>query len=574
MSRPVSSRRNFLRQAGSSVLLGVAGVGSAGDGARVPDPANPLFLHGVASGDPLSDRVILWTRVSVEAAVEVGWAVALDADMRKVVASGSARAVAERDFTVKVDVSGLLPGQTYFYRFLADGIESPVGRTRTLPAAGVEQVRLAVFSCANYPAGYFHAYADAALRDDIDAAVHLGDYIYEYERTGYACGKAAALGRLSEPPCALMALDDYRTRYAQYRGDRDLQALHAAVPMIAVWDDHEFADDTWRDGAAGHEETPAHPFAARKAAAIQAYHEWMPIRSSSPDQLDHIYRSFDFGQLLSLHMLDTRLVGRDKQLDMADFCDAKGRFDAGAYHQALASPARSMMGQDQLQWLEQQCAASSARWQVLGQQVLMAPMEFPLPVACGELSVEEYATLKEVERAVPERLSAAERAQLCAPSLPCYLDSWDGYPHTRAQVFDIMRRQRKNLVVLAGDSHNAWASNLHDARGQLCGVEFAVPSVSSPGLECRYPDTPAPEVARMYQQAVPSVFYAQTSKRGYLLLTATDTEVRADWRFVSTVEDRNYQAVFGRSLRTFAGPGRQGLQDCASLPCNSPASLL
>ncbi len=557
-------RRRFLRRLGQSALLaGASGCRTTGAGDTLP----ATFLHGVASGDPLQERVILWTRASPlapgVAELTVDWAVASDAAMRHIVASGTETTGPARDFTVKVDATGLQAGRSYYYRFSAGGVHSPIGRTRTLPREDVRQVRLAVFSCANYPAGYFNVYADCATRDDIDCALHLGDYLYEYDRNGYACGNAKALGRLSEPSNELVVLADYRRRYAQYRLDTDLQALHARLPFITVWDDHEFADDAWQGGAGEHDSKRYGPFSARKQAAMQAYHEWMPIRAPEPARLERVYRSFDFGRLVSLHMLDTRLIGRDRQLDMAHYENKQGVVDGERLRRDCAAPARQMMGKEQMAWLERSVAASTAAWQIVGQQVLMARMEYPQPVACGEMSCSEYSELMALARDRPDTLSATQRAALACPTLPCYLDSWDGYGAERERVFAIMQRHRKNLVVLAGDTHNAWASDLLDQHGQQVGVEFATASVSSPGIEGAYRDRDPQDVAQMMEQLIAPLYYAQTSRRGYMVVTATLGEVRCDWRFVDTVHQRQYQATTERSLRTLAGPGQRRIVEVA-----------
>ena len=555
-------RRRFMRQVCGGALLGATGAGVAGCGssAAAPTPNPELdFLHGVASGDPLADRIMLWTRVTPRRAdagdVVVEWQLATDAGMRQLVGGGSVSTGAAQDYTVKVDAGGLLPGHVYFYRFAAAGRKSSLGRTKTLPGADARQVRLAVFSCSNYPAGYFNVYLDAARQNGLDAALHIGDYIYEYDSAGYACDDAVALGRVSVPPDMLMALDDYRRRYAQYRGDPDLQALHASLPFITVWDDHEFADDAWRNGSVDHVDAEDGPFSLRKAAAVRAYHEWLPIRPPEPNNPERIYRSFDFGKLVSLHMLDTRLIARDQQLLMASYYAEDGHFDADKFRRDIDSPRRQMMGQTQIDWLEGQVAASRARWQILGQQVLMARMEYPAPVALGQIGSVDYVALKTRARAEPASLSEKEKACLAAPTLPCYLDSWDGYQNDREQLFALMQKHRKNLVVLAGDTHNAWASDLRDRAGRQVGVEFAGASVSSPGMECSHPGQAPEQVARMMEQLIEPLYYAQTSKRGYMIITAAEDEVRCDWRFVDTVHSRQFSAATERSLRTLAGPG-------------------
>jgi alkaline phosphatase D len=577
-------RRGFIRQMASTAMLGVgvdigisaaAGAGlagctstAAGNVAGSGDGAAVSFQHGVASGDPLSDRVILWTRVTPRHVDEAGdiavrWQMATDPAMRTVVANGGLSTSAQRDFTVKVDAAGLLPGHVYYYQFTVDGVKSAVGRTKTLPRGDARQARLAVFSCSNYPSGYFNVYADAARQDDIDAALHIGDYIYEYESTGYACGNAEALGRVSEPRELLLRLDDYRRRYAQYRTDPDLQAVHAAMPFIVVWDDHEFADDTWRDGSAEHKSSEYGPFTLRKLAAMTAYHEWLPIREPDPAAPEKIYRSFDFGGIVSLHMLDTRLIGRDQQLMMSSYYDANKRFDVEKYKHDVCSPRRQMMGREQMDWLEKQVSASGARWQMLGQQVLMARMEYPTAVAMGECNCTDYSALKKRAASDPSCVTAKERRWLSAPTLPCYMDSWDGYQNDREQVFAMMQRHRKNMVVLAGDTHNAWASDLHDAQGRQVGVEFATASVSSPGMEGAYPDRDPEDVASMMVDLIEPLYYAQTSKRGYMIVTASHEQVRCDWRFVDTVFKHEYTAATERSLRTLPGPGNRKIEECA-----------
>ncbi|MYM85328.1 alkaline phosphatase [Duganella sp. FT50W] len=560
-------RRTFIRQmAASGALLGVAGL-SGCTASGVAEEVAPGFRHGVASGDPLADRVILWTRVTPahdgEGDVAVRWQLATDAAMRQVIAHGSVVTSAQRDYTVKVDAAGLLPGHVYYYQFAVDGGDkSVVGRTKTLARGDAKQVRLAVFSCSNYPAGYFNVYADAARQDNIDAALHIGDYIYEYESTGYACGQAEALGRVSEPREVLLRLEDYRRRYAQYRADPDLQAVHAAMPFIVVWDDHEFADDTWRDGSVDHKTSQYGPFELRKHAALTAYHEWMPIRVPDASAPDKIYRSFDFGGIVSLHMLDTRLIGRDQQLMLSSYYDEHRRFDVEKYKHDVCSPRRQMMGHEQMAWLEEQVSRSTARWQMLGQQVLMARMEYPTAVVMGECSPTNYCALKKRAEADPSCVNEKEQRWLSAQTLPCYLDSWDGYQADREQVFAMMRKHRKNLVVLAGDTHNAWASDLRDAEGRQAGVEFATASVSSPGMEGGYPGRDPDDVAAMMVDLIEPLYYAQTSKRGYMIVTASHEQVRCDWRFVDTVFQHEFTAATERSLRVLPGPGNRRIEEC------------
>ncbi|MFM9435032.1 alkaline phosphatase D [Janthinobacterium sp. CG_23.3] len=555
MSTP-HSRRQFIR----GFALGTAAVSLAACGGGNGATFSASFAHGVASGDPQADRVIIWTRATPSELrdFEVRWEVASDEQFAGVVKSGSVNTGAARDFTVKVDVTGLGAGSVYFYRFWVGDSRSPTGRTKTLPSGKVEQVKLAVFTCSNYPAGYFNVYAEAARLNDIDAAVHLGDYIYEYPRDGYASKDAAALKREVEPKNQIVTLTDYRSRYAQYRGDADLQALHAKLPFIAVWDDHEFANDTWTGGAENHNPATEGPFSARRGAALQAYHEWMPIRLPDAARPDRIYRSFDFGALVSLHMLDTRVIGRDKQLSYSDYTGAAG-FDAARFGADMADPGRQLMGAEQTAWLQQQMRASTATWQILGQQVLMARMHIPAPLALQQIGFGDYLALAGKAQQDPASLTPAQRLMLAQPSVPYNLDAWDGYGAARETVLGMARAMDKNLITLAGDTHNSWASDLADMHGKAVGVEFGVTSVTSPGFEYIFPNESPATVAAGLEQVIGPLVYAETEHRGFMIVTATQSQAWAEWRYVSTVKSQTYTALPGKTLRTLPGAANRKL---------------
>jgi len=546
-------RRDFLGGMGSVAVAGSAGL--LGLPARA---ASYAFAHGVASGDPLADRLIIWTRITAsgDANPRLFWELSTDAGFGRIVRSGLASTSAARDFTLKVDVTGLQPGTLYFYRFTCGGQRSPVGRARTLPVGEVARVRLAVFSCSNYPAGLFHAYAEAARMGELDAALHLGDFIYEYDRSGYASANAAALGRQVLPDRECIALADYRQRYAQYRSDPDLQALSAALPLIAVWDDHEVANNTYLGGAANHTEGSEGSFADRQAAALRAYHEWLPTRLPDPAEPARIYRSFDWGRLLSLHMLETRLLARSKQLAHTSYLKPEG-LDGAALEAAVNDPARQLLGRTQLDWLKNQMAASPATWQVLGQQVRMAETRLPAPIALGQISFNGHAALQ-ARAAAGQTLSRSERYLLAQPWVPDNLDAWDGYGAERAELLAAALQLDRNLVSLAGDTHNAWADELRDAAGRAAGVEFATPGVSSPGLETsRLTDTPA-QMEQWFLANCPGLRYAETEHRGFMVLTATPGSCRADWHFLSGVESRDYRRWLGASWQVL--PGQRRLQ--------------
>ncbi len=577
--RTPSQRRRFLRHfamggiaasAGSLLPLRAMAHGFEADAlysdeqralAHFPHRHKISFEHGVASGDPLARKVIIWTRVTSERGgiVPVKWEMALDAAFRRVVRAGIALTDGRKDHTVKVDVSGLKPDTVYHYRFAVGHTVSPAGRTRTLPVGSVTQVKLAVFTCSNFPAGYFHAYREAAKLDGIHAAVHLGDYIYEYGRDGYASNDAAELGREVLPAGELLTLDDYRQRYAQYHTDADLQAVHAAMPFINVWDDHEIANDTWKDGAENHDLASEGDFTVRRAAALQAFHEWLPIRTPDPRRPQQINRSFAFGNLLALHMLDTRVVARDQQMEYANYFGSDGSFDVQRFAADLADTDRQLLGAEQLLWLQEQFAASGATWQMLGQQVLMGRMNIPAPLVLGQISFSAYSALVYKAQTAPATLTAQEQFILAQPAIPYNLDAWDGYAMARETVLAMARGLNKNLVVLAGDTHNAWASDLEDFQGNAVGVEFAVASVSSPGLEEYFPSENPLAVAAGLESIIGPLKYANTGDRGYMVVTATPGECRADWHYVSTVKAEDYTAAVGKSLRTLPGAANRRL---------------
>jgi alkaline phosphatase D len=556
-----NSRRKFIRNFSlGTVAVSALPLAACGGDGGPNTTVQVSYAHGVASGDPLADRVVLWTRITSSSTddVEVGWSIAEDSAFTKVVNSGVVTTGAAKDYTVKVDATGLAPNRNYYYRFRAHEVDSPVGRTKTLPTGSVTQARFAVFSCSNYPAGYFNVYAEAAKLDDVDVALHLGDYIYEYAASGYASSEAAAMGRTSQPANEIITLSDYRRRYQQYRSDADLQAVHARLPFITVWDDHELANDTWREGAENHDPATEGLFLARKQMAIQAYHEWMPTRVADAAKPDRIYRSFDFGNLLSLHMLDTRVIGRDKQLAYAGYVNADKSFNTAGFTADVGNPQRQLMGAEQVNWLQGQMSKSTATWQMLGQQVLMARMNLPAPMVLAG-AYTSYLALAVKARNNPGSLTPAEQAQLAGPTVPYNLDAWDGYQAARETVLNMAKAMNKNLVVLAGDTHNAWASDLADLNGNAVGVEFGVPSVSSPGFESYFPTVDPTIVAAGMEQLIGPLVYAETASRGFTVVTVTPTETRAEYRYVSTIKSKTYTATTGKVLRTLPGAANRKL---------------
>jgi alkaline phosphatase D len=449
------------------------------------------FAHGVASGDPLPDAVVLWTRITPEDAamsLALRWEVATDSEFREVVASGTLVTDAARDFTAKVDAQGLEAGAQYFYRFWAGELSSPIGRTRTAPRGSVERLRFGVAACSSYAHGYFHGYRSLSARTDLDAVIHLGDYLYEYGTSEY--GKV----RSYEPEHEITSLQDYRTRHAQYRRDPDLQALHQALPMIAVWDDHEVANDAWIDGAQNHSPDREGDFQQRKAAAVQAYDEWMPVRTSG-------YRTFAYGDLVDLIMLDTRNAGRDRQLKAAD--------------PSLNDPARTLLGVEQEAWLADTLRDARAHWRLIGQQVMVSPF-----------------------------------------ALGANMDSWEGYPAARARFLQQLAAAEGDSVVLTGDVHSSWAMSLLDAQGEPVAAELVTPGITSPLLNQREAEQREPEVL-----AQPHVQYAQLWKRGYMLLDVDRARVRATWYHYAAVEQPEpVEASVGATAVAYYGERRVQLE--------------
>lgn len=590
------SRRDFLKisAAAASTLLISTGISGCTPGDDTIDPIVYAvdFKHGVASGDPLSDKVIIWTRITHNDttktnALSVDFEVATDENFTTLVHSGTYTATQESDFTVKVDAQNLTAGTKYYYRFKSNGKTSATGVAKTLPS-NPSQVKMAVFSCSNYPNGFFNAYTEAAKIADLDVTLHLGDYIYEYgtyenddfetKKLSYATENAVAMGRAlpenNNTEC--IALEDYRRRYALYHTDAGSQAIHALCPMIVVWDDHEIANDTYKDGAKNHDATEG-DFATRTTAALQAYFEWLPIRPVSNQK--EIYRTFNFGSLVSLHMLETRIFGRNKQLSYSDYYNSSGNFNATAFTTDLTSPTRTMLGSSQLAWLQNQLGTSTATWQVLGQQVLMGKMSLPAelltpigmlenPAAYGKTTealvtqintlISQLTTLK-VTKLSGGTLTAEEEARL-ATALPYNLDAWDGYYVERETILGTSKAYGKNLVVLAGDTHNGWASNLKDVGGSVVGVEFATPSITSPGLE-QYVGLPDATTSAQFEAAlqllIDDLVYANTFNRGFLTVTFTADNVTAEWTYVSAYNSTTYTIDTARTKTITHAKGSQ-----------------
>lgn len=527
-------------------------VGTLGLGAlAVPGTAQMMaargFTHNVASGEPRADAVMLWTRyVPAGGAGRLDWQVSETEDFARIAAGGSVTAEAEHDYCVKPVAGGLAPGQRYFYRFVdAGGRFSPVGRTRTLPEGPTERFRLGVFSCSNLPFGWFNAYAHAAARDDIDLMIHLGDYLYEYERGKYPTAEQALAGRLIEPAGEILQLADYRLRFAAYRADPDLQRLHQMFPMVMMWDDHEITNDAWQNGAENHQPNEG-DWAVRKATAERVYREWMPVT-------DDAWESYEIGDLATIFRPETRVTGRSEQLDLS--AALAGQRDLGAAMVAFRDgpwqdSARSMLGAEQERWLGEGFARSTRagkKWQVLAQQVIMGSVRL----------APDLATMLRPEATAQVRQSVTAGVAASRAGLPFNLDMWDGYPAARQRLLRSALDANANLVVLAGDSHNAWAFDL-DLESTPAGVEFAGQSVTSPGYESYMTWVTPAELERVTIAANPQLKWANFSRRGYLTVELTPERATGEWLFMDTIRERSTALAGRHAMSVVHGANRLG----------------
>jgi len=514
-------------------LLGLLAAGSAVPPAANAGAAPVAFLHGVASGDPLADRVVLWTRVTTDAPVQVDWRIWPWGQARPARPTGRVTADADRDFTVKIDAAGLQPGRDYAFDFAVGDVVSATGRCRSLPVGATEEVVVAVASCQLHPGGLFNAYAAMAEMERLDAVVHLGDYIYEYGAGpgDYGMTTGAALSRIPQPPHEIVTLADYRLRHAQYKSDPDLQAAHARAAFICVWDDHEVTNDGWLNGAENHQPDTEGDWATRKAAAIRAYAEWMPIREPQGGLTDAIFRSFRFGDLMALHMVETRLTARAEQLDYArDVTVVDGAPDLAAFEAKRNDPSRDLLGEPQRAWLSESLAQHrDAAWQVIGNQVVMARVAGPDVTA-----VASPAQIDAALAGLPAEVAAGLRQiiPLFKDGLPFNLDSWDGYPVARERLYAQFAEAGVQPIVLAGDSHAFWVNELKDASGARRGAEFGTSSISSPSPGDAVGAIP---LGPLLDQANPEVVHCDQKAKGFLTLTVTRNAATAELMSVSTI---------------------------------------
>lgn len=472
----------------------------------------------------MPDAVVLWTRVTpteqalpgsgIGPAVAVRWEVALDDGFTRVARSGTAVTNVDRDHTVKVDATGLQPATDYFYRFAVGDEASPVGRTRTAPAPSntPKRLRFGVVSCANWQAGWFSAYRHLAERGDLDAVIHLGDYLYEYEPGMYSYGHRNEDIRRHDPPREIVSLRDYRRRHAQYKTDPDLQALHAAVPFIVTWDDHEVADGSWAHGAFEHQPGREGPYDRRVRAAQRAYDEWMPVRISGtaePGDGSKIYRRLQFGQLVDLSMLDLRSY-RSKRVAADD--------------PAIGEPRRTIAGGHQLPWLAANLATSPCRWKLIGNPVMVTPVRLPPRPAAQEFALRQVVSFTPLRSAAPNT------------------DAWDGYPSDRRRLLDRVEAEgTKDVVFLTGDVHTAWANDVPGTGGVPVATELVCSSITSNNVDDfigARPRTVSLALEAAIQDENPHVRFVNLDDHGYCVLDVTAARIQMDWFAVDRRDPR------------------------------------
>ena len=496
---------------------------------------NFFFHHGVASGDPLEDRVILWTRVTPiqPGPLEVILEISESKEFSKVVFSHKLITSSLSDYTIKYDFLATKycnSDRGFFYRFKAGDAISEIGKSKTFPK-NTEKAKIGIFSCSNYPAGFFNAYQAAAEKNDLDLWLHLGDYLYEYPMGGYATDRAKKLGRIPNPLHEMITLSDYRKRHAQYKLDLGSQALHKSAPLIAVWDDHEFSNDAWKQGAENHSEDGSEgDFYARRSAAIKAYYEWMPIREQKNKR--KIFREFTIGKLIHLIMLDTRQYARDRQIQPKDYLGQSG-FNQAKFYNDLNSKNRNLLGFEQLSWVEKSISKSNAVWTILGQQVLMTKLQFP--------DLSKMMQAEDIPSFVKPYLKFLDLG------IPSNLDAWDGYPEERKKLYKLMKNAGKHFISLAGDTHNSWVSELQNHKHEKVGIELGTPSVTSPGIT----DLLNLNEGKFVESIIKinkELQWMDPSNRGFLSLEIQEDSILATFNYIKELDKINSKIKSSKSF--------------------------
>ncbi|MDI6628459.1 MAG: alkaline phosphatase D family protein [Rhodococcus sp. (in: high G+C Gram-positive bacteria)] len=524
------------------MAVAVAGVATTLPATAHAQGSDRGFLHGVASGDPLPDAIVLWTRITptpdatpgsgVGPQVSVTWRVARSSDMGDIVATGTLSTGPDSDHTVKVDVDGLSADTTYFYDFRTSDAASAVGTTHTAPAndADIDAMRFGVVSCSNWESGYFGAYRHLAARGDLDAIVHLGDYIYEYETGGFP-GRDGVI-RQHSPTHEIVTLADYRQRHGQYKSDPDLQAAHIGVPWICTWDDHESANDAYDTGAQNHTPGTEGDWSTRKANSEQAYYEWMPVRAAGTATNRHLYRRLRFGNLLELSMLDLRTYRSQQVLPFNG--------------PEVDSPNRTITGAEQMQWLTDGIVSSPTQWKIVGNPVMITPTLIP-PLD------------RDAARAVTSLLGIPEGG------LPYNADPWDGYTSDRRKLLGaIVDAGVDNTVFITGDIHSAWACEVpldaaQYATTEPAATELVVTSVSSANID-DLTRTPPHTLGRVAEEAFKAlnqhVKFVDLDSHGFGVFEVTRTAARMDHWFLTAKEDPQTGVYWGAGFTVDSGTQR------------------
>lgn len=543
----------------------------------IVNPQLKPFYHGVASGSPTAGSVVLWTRITpdtISGDIGVEYAVATDTLFQNVVQTGTATALEAKDFTIKVTISGLQPDAVYFYYFRALGANSLVGRARTSPTGPTDHLRFGVVSCSNYQSGYFNAYGHLATHNDLNAVLHLGDYIYEY-------GAGSSLpDRLHQPDYEVLTLADYRTRYSLYRLDPHLIRLHQQHTVISVWDDHESANDSYTNGAQNHQSDTEGQWEVRKAISKQVYFEWMPV-ADNPDQ--SVYRRVPYGDLCDLFMLDTRLEGRDMPPPHFDTPEP---------------PERRIISETQEDWLLDGLATSQARWKVLGNQVLFSTFNvgFAAGILDGTIDITNIDSIRQVEDA--------------------FIDNWESYPTQRNRIIDFLKNDSiQNTVIVTGDSHCSWAFDVtkeavkypvasafnipqpnlfNAATGEgydkttgngSYAVEFGVPSISSSNFDelvgvdraNQFEAVMGAPIAPFNIEYNPHLKYVDLDRHGYIILDLRPDTAQANFYYVENPLVPSLAAGFGQGACTVNNDNRVLVRTVPSAPKvvqDIPAPLL
>ncbi len=549
------TRRQALKTlAGSSLIPAATALpfGLLLEQALAEEKTQRTFLYGVASGDPTQSSVVLWTRLNDESvkgrSERVRWELATDPGFENVLQKGKVKSQRDSDFSVKVLVEDLEPGQTYYYRFEADDVYSEPGRTKTLPVGHLEKLGIALASCSNYPFGYFNAYDAMADDEQIDFVIHLGDYIYEYGTDSYGGETGKQLGRDHFPSHETVTLEDYRLRHAQYKSDLGSRRLHAAHPIIVIWDDHESANNPYVDGAQNHQPDEG-DWDQRRADSLQAYYEWMPIRDpAKPEARMALWRHFEFGDLATLTTLETRHTGRSKQIEYDDYLDGiQSREDRDAFvSEVLGDPSRTMLSDNMTQFLERSLKDSVQKkvpWRLIGNQIPMARTHVPVVSESfmGSLSIPDNAYLQKHVKTFQK---------LGQWDLPIYTDTWDGYPVARERFYDSCADSgATDLLVLTGDSHAYWFNQLHRADKTPMGFEIGTTGITSPGDFESFAGDQAKTLDAMMAQKNAEILWTDNVSKGYVRLDVNPEQVAVNYVAVTNILSPEYEVVTRRQYQ-------------------------